>query len=346
MDNTLPVATGSFWWDRSQSELSQTSSRPRRLALTNVADWFTGILITMGDNAFKILNLVVGVLFGLAQPSFERILTHLIAGIGYLWTKLHRAEVDQHPERGGLIVASLPQEKTERNWFQSLYDWIFTKANAVKATSLVLLVIAAAYMIAGAFATQFPVEQAALSASKRCSAWDLRNDAKAAAQDDDALIQGEREARAGQNARECYGARLETSLENCSKFKEQNIGTLEMKKEQQCPFMNETFCPGSGFTAVKFTTGLVDAKTIGINAYNAPKFNRTMICVPLDLDAGFAEDLGNGTRKGEWGYNLGPVSSDEYQSNYTFRQYGDPFTYDVRSYTLRSVMFSTCWDIY
>lgn len=77
----------------------------------------------------------------------------------------------------------------------------------------------------------------------------------------------------------------------------------------------------------------MDARFTGVKAADPPKFNRTMMCVPLNIDQGFVKRTSD--QAGHWGYNLGPVSSDEYTSNYTFRQYGDPFTFDVRSYTTR-----------
>lgn len=78
---------------------------------------------------------------------------------------------------------------------------------------------------------------------------------------------------------------------------------------------------------------------IGINAAATPKFNRTTMCVPLNIEGGRQGpgivERTNETLTGWWRYNLGPVDSDAYHSQYTFEQSGGPFYYDVRSYTMR-----------
>ena len=202
-----------------------------------------------------------------------------------------------------------------------------------KVSSWLIIIFGIAWQIAGTFVTILPTGKVALSGSQKCGLWGLRDNALPGAQDEDALLQGQRETRAGQYARNCYGPQSATSLDQCLTFSEPYIPTLRVERQQQCPFQNETYCTGHGFSAVKFTTGLVDARFTGVNAADPPKFNRTMMCVPLNIDQGFVEKTSD--QAGHWGYNLGPVSSDEYTSNYTFRQYGDPFTFDVRSYTVR-----------
>ncbi|KAK3686689.1 hypothetical protein LTR37_019569 [Vermiconidia calcicola] len=61
------------------------------------------------------------------------------------------------------------------------------------------------------------------------------------------------------------------------------------------------------------------------------------------MHPGFAQKIDNQT--GQWGYNFGPVSSDEYTSRFTFRQYGDPFTYDVRPFTSELLAAISALDI-
>jgi hypothetical protein len=157
---------------------------------------------------------------------------------------------------------------------------------------------------------QAPASKAVLSGSKNCGLWELTPDANGAAQDQDALIQGRKETRAGQYSRDCYGPQLAPSFDQCNLFKERSIPTAEMDMEQQCPFVNETYCQGNGYTAVRFTTGLVDASQIGINAPSAPQFNRTMMCVPLNMvyPSFYIEKIDE--TDGHFGYNLGPVESD------------------------------------
>lgn len=272
--------------------------------------------------------------FGLTQPCVELAFTHLIAGAFYLRkrTQQPQSSIDELPNEDN---RSLSDSSTRTRTCCSWRNAICSKETVAKWTSAILLIFGTCYIISGAFLTKFPAGEAALSGSNTCGVWGLRDNAKPSAQDADASVQGQRESRASQYARDCYGPRSTISINQCLAFKERRIPQTNIQTGQQCPFINETYCPGTGYTAVKFETEYVDATVIGVNTNPPPKFKRTAMCVPLDLKAGFAEDLGEGRRKGEWGYRLGHKSSDEYKSNYTFEQFGDPFSYDVRSYTMR-----------
>jgi hypothetical protein len=292
------------------------------------------LLWTVGDEWNTFLQLVIGFFFGLSQPYLERIVAHLQGWICYcvdLWQR--------NPDHVGGLEApnentALLGRKARSCCCPSNYCNKHCSRNAIAKISSVLIVIfGIAYNVAGTFVTTFPTDEAALSGSKKCGLWGLNDNALPVAQDEDALIQGQKETRAGQYSRDCYGPQSATSLDRCSIFRKPYVPTFKVETEQQCPFVNETYCTGNGFTAVKFTTDLADATSIGVNAKNAPQFNRTMMCVPLNIYQGFVEKISS--QPGHWGYNLGPVSSDEYTSTYTFRQYGDPFTFDVRSYTMR-----------
>lgn len=85
---------------------------------------------------------------------------------------------------------------------------------------------------------------------------------------------------------------------------------------------------------VRFTTDLVDASHIGVRGHEPPKLNRTTLCVPLNVDANdlvyHYDDL-----PAHWEYNFGSVNGTLHQANYTFRQQGDPWDWDIRSYTMR-----------
>lgn len=286
-----------------------------------------GTSLTVNSKVYTAINTTIGVAFGLAQPRIERILSHVFGWIGYKCCGSGHAEEAQTSDE----ESSLLERASNTSGRSKCHS---CDINYAKYVSILPLLFGTGYIIAGSFVTKYPDGEAALSNSRTCGAWGLVNGANPTAQNEDALYQGELETRVGQYARDCYGQQSPASLTQCLLFKQQKIASTRHTGEQ-CPFENNTYCWGDGYAAAKFTTDLVDSKHIGINANNAPKFNRTTICVPLDLDAGFVEDLGEGVRKGEWGYRLGPVSSDEYTSEYTFRQYGDPFTYDVRSYTMR-----------
>lgn len=202
--------------------------------------------------------------------------------------------------------------------------------------SVVLIAISLAYSVAGSFSTTIPVESSGLSASKHCGSWSLRKDAGKEAEDDDDLIQAQKEMRAAQYGRDCYGHRSVTSPDRCTFFESQTI-TYNVQTGQECPFKDKHFCAGGGYTAARFTTGLVDASVLGINTGKPPKFNRTTICVPLDLDQGFVKEIPPDPHHHDYQYeyHLGPVNDSDYHSNYTFRMFGDPFKWDVPAYSVR-----------
>ena len=202
--------------------------------------------------------------------------------------------------------------------------------------SLALIAIFTAYSVAGSFSTTIPVEASGLSASKHCGSWSLRTDAGKEAEDDDDLLQAQKETRAAQYGRDCYGHRSVISPDRCSFFDSQSV-PYNVQIGQECPFQDKRFCAGGGYTAARFTTGLVDAGVLGINTDKPPKFNRTTICVPLNLDQGFIKEIPPDPHHHDYQYeyHLGPVSDSDYHSNYTFRMFGDPFKWDLPAYSVR-----------
>lgn len=309
----------------------------------------TRLIWTVRDDAYTAINILVGILFGLTLPSLHRILKHLIAVVCYEAPYIRRKLISsKHVDGRSATDETIPILHMPSNEDSSSATRETTpsshrlstgsrqrRAQITWWTSFILILICISLNVAGMFVTKIPAKEAALSGSKRCGYWGLIDDANAAAVDADTLLQGEKQTIAGQYARDCYGPRSATSTNHCSMFREQAIDITDIEMHQQCPFVNDTYCPGTGFTAVKFTTGLVDAKTIGVNVEKAPKLNRTMMCVPLDIKAGFVEDLNEGNETGQYGYRLGSVGSVENTSNFTFRTWGDTFEYDVRSYTMR-----------
>lgn len=142
-----------------------------------------------------------------------------------------------------------------------------------------LIVCFIAYSVAGVFSTEVPEDKSRLLASKDCGSWSLSDDADAQEQDLDDLYQAQKEARASDYARACYGAQSVASPDHCTFFYSQNI-TYSVKHDQPCPFHDPKICVRP-FSAATFTTGLVDATYIGINVENAPKFRRSTTCAPL-----------------------------------------------------------------
>jgi hypothetical protein len=155
--------------------------------------------------------------------------------------------------------------------------------------------------------------------------------------DTDDLLQAQKETRSGQYARDCYGQRSVTNPDHCNFFNSQAILYDDILLEQECPFEYFSLCAGGGYTAVRFSTGLVEASKIGINSPNPPKFNRTTICVPLNMEQGFIKEIppDKQHRDYQYEYDLGPVGNSEYQSNHTFHMFGDPFEWAVPAYSVR-----------
>ena len=341
---------------------------------------------TVSYSWYTFTNIVTGVVFGLAQPSFERTFTHLLAWSWYAAysaaayvLRLHRKRVHVPSERtpllsveqrttdseGSLASGSSERQPTqqsgsvndseisERSGLESWQAWstwskqlrtefsdgLGTLESWTSASLRVISVcIIIAWAVAGSFVSVMPIDNAGLLASDTCGLWGLKDDANDAAQDKVALTRGRMEARAGQYARDCYPPQSTASVNQCSVFKYPLIPTFEFNRNQACPFVNETYCDDTGYTAVRFSTGLVDATRIGINTSKPPKFNRTSICVPLNLrdrDQGGPEFVERGSEAWRWRYDLGPVGGPEDPSEYTFYQYWDPFDSDVRSYTMR-----------
>lgn len=297
----------------------------------------------MTEGKYNLINAAIGVWFGLAQPIVQRLVTHIIAWLlrllPWLWARLRRLFHSQDPRHSAETeplypsvreTRSLTTTKSSSGWRLFLREW------ASRLVSVAVILLSIAYAVAGAFITSIPSERFALSGSTNCGLWGLRDDANWAAQDEDDLIQGRKELRAGLYARNCYVQRAVAGLDQCKIFAEPRIDISTMTG-LECPFVNSTYCSGSSFTTARFSTGMMDTKRIGLNFAQRPSINRTTLCVPLNLDAGFVKRLNNA--HGQWGYDLGPVESDvDYKSNYTFEQSGDPFYYDVRAYTMRQVV--------
>lgn len=98
-------------------------------------------------------------------------------------------------------------------------------------------------------------------------------------------------------------------------------------------------CAGDGLEdAVRFWTDEVDASVIGVNVAERPKFKRTTICVPLNIDQGFARKVSPvGTNDDDkYEYYLG--STDGTEIDFTFVTDGDPFDTNIPAYSVRLVL--------
>jgi hypothetical protein len=235
------------------------------------------------------------------------------------------------PSNGQTSPPPLDQKGSAENAKRSSRSW------PSEALSVLLILAYLAFAVAGSFATTMPADSLGLSASKHCGSWSLDfKNAGNELKDNDDLLQAQKEMRAGQYGRDCYGHRSVTSPAQCAFFDNRTI-SYEVLKGQDCPFTDRGICAGGGYTAVRFSTGLVEASVLGINSPKAPKFNRTTVCVPLELKIEFVKEIPPDTQHRDYRYEyyFGPVDDSEYSSNYTFRTFGDPFTWDIPAYSVR-----------
>lgn len=205
------------------------------------------------------------------------------------------------------------------------------------AVSLIAIIASVGWAVASSFATQLPADTLGLLDSKFCGSWSLMPGLGEPVKADDALYRSEKERRAGEYARACYGSRSAASPDQCTFFGTQSINYKTTKVG--CPFRDKTICAGGNAPiARRFTTDLVDARQIGINAPNAPKFNRTSICVPLNLDHGYVMEIPPDKYHYDYRheYHLGARNSSHFYSNYTYRTSGDPFNTGLPAYSVKS----------
>lgn len=204
--------------------------------------------------------------------------------------------------------------------------------------SFISLIVFTGWAVFNSVATDNPEGFLALASSKHCGSWALRRGVDERALADDALVQAAKERRAGEYEHACYGNQKATSSDECSFFAAQTIPSTVTHVD--CPFRNQSLCAGGGLQlATRFTTGRLDASLLGLNVARPPKFNRTTICVPLNLDQGFVTEIepDKHHRDYRYEYHLGPRHAGSSTSNYTFRTAGDPFNYRVSAYSVRYV---------
>lgn len=178
-----------------------------------------------------------------------------------------------------------------------------------------------------------PPNNSGLSSSKVCGPYSLKADATTPERIADDMLQGQKEIRAGEYGRDCYGTRPVVGFDRCTFFNNQTI-PYRVEIDQPCPFANASFCWGT-YKAVRFTTDLVQASVIGLHSSKQPSFRRSTTCVPLNLDSGFMDGpYWNGDQL-QVDYYLGPMNRSSEYTEYTFRQYGEPFKWGVSAYSVK-----------
>lgn len=169
------------------------------------------------------------------------------------------------------------------------------------------------------------------SSSTACGPYSLRNDTSDVERIADDMLQGEKESRAGDYAKDCYTDHVVTDVERCNFFYNQSIGYS--METVPCPFADISYCRES-YNAVRFYTPLVDSEIIGLNADIRPKFRRSTTCVPLSMRPEFVDPYWYNDQL-QVDYYWGPINRLDEFTPYTFRQFGEPFKWGITAYALK-----------
>lgn len=193
-------------------------------------------------------------------------------------------------------------------------------------------VVLVGWVVATSLVANVPTNNFGISNSQTCGVWNLRNNSSPLEIDRDDLVQARKEFRAGYYARNCYSGRSGADPARCNQFAQTAIDYRCEKAH--CPFRNHRFCYGT-YEATQCSTDWVDASALGINSPKNPRFKKTMICTPLDMDAGFVDPHEEDDEGWMFDYYLGPFDGSLNHTEYTFRQYGFPFKWGVPTYAVK-----------
>jgi hypothetical protein len=145
----------------------------------------------------------------------------------------------------------------------------------------------------------------------------------------------QKEARAGEYARSCYGSFDSSNLDAIS-FPMQ-CGTFYQSKLRfnkwttpGCPHFEGNICK-EGPLSITFDTGIIDSGLLGINVPKAYKFRRNTTCSILDVESHVKESLENGTTK--YYYDFGRKRG--WPNPYTYYTVGRPFDSTASGYSLK-----------
>ncbi|KAM7196669.1 hypothetical protein V8F33_006009 [Rhypophila sp. PSN 637] len=200
-------------------------------------------------------------------------------------------------------------------------------------------------VVAGVYTAKIIADRQAVWESDRCGIWEFDSEGagdEAATRAD--VYERDKEARAGEYARNCYErsniAGQEQPYSLCDFFSHRNI-TYTKTSNFTCPFADDSVCV-TGAQAVTFDTGLVDASRIGINAEITYKFRRSTTCAPLNDDYPFVRNATSHNTT-TFFYQYGSLLDwDDEIANYTFSTTNDPFDTRVPAYDVR--LHGTSWD--
>ncbi|KAK8071360.1 hypothetical protein PG997_011563 [Apiospora hydei] len=203
--------------------------------------------------------------------------------------------------------------------------------------ALLLAVGAVLYAFAGGAVGELPTNNTGLSDNGDCGFWELQRNADWRIQDNDDLVQAEKEARASHYAKTCYREEWVDNNSQCELFQTPTI-SHSMEKVNcpfPCPDPDNCICANGIYnSAVKLDTGTFRVDKLGLNAAHLPLVRLTSTFVPLNIDYGFVEDKSGAGDDFKFEYYLGPINDTAGFRNFTFSMHGLPFNWDVAAYAV------------
>lgn len=204
--------------------------------------------------------------------------------------------------------------------------------------AVVLATMGVFYAFAGGAVGELPANTIGLSNSGDCGFWELKSNAGGRIQDDDDLIQAEKEMRASRYAKHCYGDGTVSQSTECGIFQTSEIAHSLEKVDCpfSCPDPDNCICANGIYeSAVKLDTGSFRVDKLGMNAARLPLLRRISTFIPLNIDHGFVVDKSGSDDDFEFEYYLGPINNTAGFRNFTFSMHGLPFNWDISAYAVR-----------
>jgi hypothetical protein len=199
----------------------------------------------------------------------------------------------------------------------------------VVGTAVLALFIAR--VIATLFSAKVATDNAARwsSESGYCGVWRLNTtkSGKSKAVLNDIMYMREKEARAGEYARNCYGHATTLQSMHCDFFYRQKI-KYDAAPVWDCSFAEEVCFPYQ--QSIVFDTGSVDINDIGVNSKHPYKFRRRTNCSALSVEDQYVHpETKNGATT--YYYKYGTKGGD----NYTYKTTGNPHDWHAPNYLVR-----------
>ncbi|KAK7971550.1 hypothetical protein PG989_016566 [Apiospora arundinis] len=319
MASNLPVKLG-FWTDHNWSEAVDNTT----FLLTVSAPW---------GSAWKIS---IGVALGLGWPCARIILVRSCAWSYQLIPPNPWSPIPETKTTGGLHP-TMPRTQSKLGLFFNTERVTSRTVWPEVVMASLIGVMAVLYGFAGGAVGEMPTSNTVLSNSADCGFWELQRNVDSRIQDKDDLIQAEKEMRASQYAKNCYGEQPIHYTAQCEPFQAREIAH-SMEKVNcpfPCPDPNNCICANGIYdSAVKFDTSTFHVDRLGVNAAHLPLVRRTSTFVPLDINYGFVVDKSGSGNDFDFEYYLGAINDTAGFRNFTFSMQGLPFNWGIAAYAV------------